>query len=399
MLDQKSSQKKKKILILAGGTGGHIVPGLALFQEFYKQNEEVFFLTLYKNKNYPDFHSLELKKILSKRIFFYLSPPLPTSPTQIFDSKNNLSFFKKIKKLASYFSFLFLFTLSCIQALYIIKRNKITNIVGMGGYPTLPALILGLILRKKIALCEQNTVAGKVTRIFARFANQIFINFPLSRPILNEKESEIKVHALGNPLRENICKSLGTEVGLKQKDSQKKYCILILGGSQGAHQINAAIQEMIALPFPLVDTNIEWVWQCGAKDFEKIKKEFPKSKYPQLTLLDYITNIETYYKKADIIVCRCGAGVLSEALCFGVPLLLVPYPFAADNHQKINAEYLVKNNAGILLSETKGSLRDELHKNLENLLTDSEFRKRMGEAALHLSKKDAASKIAEKILN
>ena len=366
--------KIKNVIIVAGGTGGHIVPGIALAQEFVKNNINTSFLTLYKNNDYPDYKLL--KQI---PIFFY-----------------NIREFPKISKPFSIIKFPFFLFLSIIRVFIIFKKNKITDIVGMGGGPTFPALLVALLTKKNIFLCEQNAVAGKVNRLFYKKAKKIFINFPVVNFDKNFNLTK-KILQLGNPIRQSIINESQNITGKNLIKNINSINILVLGGSQGAKQINEIISKIIKSFKDKLKTELFWNWQCGILNYEELNKAFNSKNYPNINLVAYEPNIEKLYNKTNIMICRSGAGGVSEALCFGIPLLLIPYPFAADNHQELNANYLVKNNAAFVFPQ-KDTDKSKLEKTLIDLIEDNEKRMKMGEAALKLSKPNAAENIVREIL-
>ena len=370
---KKQTTKIKNVIIVAGGTGGHIVPGIALAQEFVKNNINIIFLTLYKNKDYPDFKLL--KQI---PFFFYNAPEFP-----------------KISKPISIIKFPFKLFFSIIRVFIIIKKNNITDIVGMGGGPTFPALLVASLTTKNIYLCEQNAVAGKVSRIFYKKAKKIFINFPVVNFNKNFNLTN-KIFQVGNPIRQSIINESHKITG-KKLIKKNSFNILVLGGSQGAKQINEIISKIIFSFKDKINTKLMWNWQCGKLNYEELNKTFNSKNFPNINLLAYEPNIEKLFINTDIMICRSGAGGVSEALCFGIPLLLIPYPFAADNHQELNANYLVKNNAAYVFPQ-KDTDESKLEKTLINLIEDNEKRIKMGEATLKLSKPNAAENIVKEIL-
>ena len=175
---------------------------------------------------------------------------------------------------------------------------------------------------------------------------------------------------------------------------------LVLGGSQGATQLN----EMFARLLKQMDAkspyaHFKWTIQCGQANLKSGELwELSQSQdYPQLELLGYTSKIEEYYRKADLLVCRSGAGVLAEALCFALPMILLPYPYSTDDHQKANAKNLSEAGAAILLDQ-KDSDITELHRHLERLVQTPQALVNMQKATHLLARPNAAIEIARDII-
>lgn len=310
--------KKINILIVAGGTGGHISPGIALYEELIQANP-TFFLTLYRNKDYDEFKKKNIKP------FFYDAPRI---------SKN----------IIDNLLFIFKMIISIIKVLYLIQKYDIQTIIGMGGYPTVPALICGIILRKKIYLCEQNVIPGNVTKYFSYFAKNIFLNFPID----SIKYSYLSKKSIitGNPIRKEIYQ-ISEKIILKNSIKT----IFITGGSQGAKQINEMIWNLWN-DYPEFSQKFHWIIQTGKIHYKEFSERIKNLKfYDQIECFDFTTEIYTYFKKADLLICRAGAGNISEGILFLLPMILIPYPYAKDNHQWKNAEYIENQKAGIMIHQ------------------------------------------------
>ena len=379
-----AAAKKKsavKVLIAAGGTGGHIVPGIALAQEFQRQGQSVSFLSLKKNQNYADLKGL----LKAMPLYFYDAPPLPQR--------------KFPPRLFSFLAFFVRFFKALCRAYLILKKYKIDLVVGMGGYPMIPALTAALILRKPYALCEQNALAGLGTRLFAKKAQALFLNFPLKHAIKKIELAKIpKIYCKGNPLRTqmlSLCEKQLKAKRLPKKtektDKTGKLHVLVLGGSQGALQINRILAQLV----PSLGGGFQWTIQCGVSHLREMAESLPAHAYPHLRLIGYSSAAELgkFYMGADLLVCRAGAGVLSEALCFGLPLVLIPYPYAADAHQEANADHLSQAGAALVCKQ-KDIKPERLLQILKKLKEDPQKREAMGQAALALARPQAAKDIA-----
>ncbi len=376
MLSRNRTEAKTTILIVAGGTGGHISPGLALAGELHARSHPVAFLSLERNATYPDFASLPFP------LFFYAAPRLSRSPGALL---------------------LFPFRLgrALLRAVSVIRRERVGAVVGMGGYPTLPALLAARILGVPLHLCEQNVIPGRVTHLFARAARNIFLSLPV-RSDAKELRGP-KTILTGNPLRREILEHLRRSEEERRARTKrsgggnaKELRILVMGGSQGALQINrivaGALRERAELR-----KNHRWTIQCGESHLEEMRTLLPAEEYPNVNLVGYRQNIFELYSEADLLICRAGAGAITEAACYGLPLILIPYPYAADNHQKENADYFVRNGAALLL-EQRDSDPVPLLSLLDGLLSHPDRLATLRENSLRLSRPGATQTIGETIL-
>lgn len=397
-------------MIIAGGTGGHIVPGLGLALELDRRaSGRTHFLSLEKNRGYADFREQSFP------IHFYDAPPIAKRPKALLGFP--LRFLKAL-----------------LAARKLMRAEQIELVVGMGGYSIFPGMVAARLLGLPYYLCEQNAVPGRATRLFAGRATRIFLNFPVAAAHRQSFAAERLVSA-GNPLRPALhdlaakarkrlaqriskqaagksAKKSSKQAGkaARQKQAarktgarQPKLKVLVLGGSQGAAQINAmvlaAVQQMQASGKASASGIVgRWIVQCGEKNLPDMQSALGELnaqgvKTSSVELLGYHPRIADFYAQADVIVARAGAGVLAEALAFGLPMILVPYPFAADNHQLANAEYLAEAGAAACI-RTRGTEPDELVEILTRWHRDGELATRAARAA-ELAMPDAAQTIAD----
>lgn len=310
---------KRNVLIAAGGTGGHISPGVALAEELFENKEkynigEIYIHSLERNKDNPDLNESVVPVIwhntpqINIKILFYLFP--------------------------------FLFQI--LKTFRILFSKKIHAVIAMGGYSCIPSLLYALVFRKEIFLCEQNRVMGKITRLFLKRSKRVAFSFP---PLDIEKYKTVDFQVLGNPLRKKILPDLDyLKVKASQLKQKQKFNVLVLGGSQGARQINNMVIGAVA-SFG-VSKKFHFRILTGKNLFEEAKKKSSE----EIDLISYSQDMKTHYQWADLVIARAGAGVIYECLAFALPMILIPYPFAADNHQFENAKYLEEKGAAILLN-------------------------------------------------
>lgn len=348
-----------KILIVAGGTGGHISPGIALYEELSSEFP-VYILSLIKNRDYPDFRKNTYP------VFFYDAPPL---------SKNLIRFFYK-------------FMTSLLFSFRLIRKYRFRIIISTGGYPAVPALLAAILLRKKIYLCEPNAYPGTVTRWFYRFSEKIFLAFPLPEKF---RYLQNKAVITGNPVRKELFQKARTK-----KERKKVKTILLTGGSQGARQLNYMVIHLWK-KYPGFCSKFDWIVQTGIpheKDFGSSIEEIGFRK--RITFFGFTTEIADYFLKADILITRAGAGIISEGLLFQIPMILIPYPYAKDNHQLYNARSVEERNLGIVVN-TASTDPEMLFQALQKMLKSyEEYRKAFAEHGYH---RNPASIIKEFLKN
>lgn len=358
----------RRALIVAGGTGGHITPGLALALEL-QRSLPVDFLSLEKNRAYADFQSAPV------RFFFYNAPNLSLRPPGVL--------LLPWRMLRAY-----------LFARRLMQREGYAFVVGCGGYSMAPALLAARSLGLPYYLLEQNVRPGRATRLFARNARAIFANFPLPDGALGAQAAPVVV--AGNPLRPAIRSTLGADGARADFAAGGPATVLVLGGSQGAQQINEMCLQALAAAPEL--RRHRWLIQCGEKNIRAMQARLGATADGSIQLYGYVTGVDAMYRAADALICRAGAGVLAEALAFGLPIIAIPYPFAADNHQLENAAYLEAAGAAVCIRR-RDSDPAELLAALEGLLADANARRRLSENARALAKPDAAADIAAEILS
>ena len=311
------------IAFTCSGTGGHIYPALAMAQ--YLDEPEMLFI------------------IEKDRIAAEIIPKYHYNCCYFkFSKKNIVSFIKAI-----------------IGTRKIMKEKKVTRLMSTGGYATVPVVLAAFTLRIRIVLHEQNTVPGRANRFLSFFAKKICISFNYSRRYFKNHPN---VALTGNPIR---TKYPSDERCMKIVNSQwaKGKRLLVFGGSQGAHAINEFIQKNHSF-FKQESVNVLHI--TGATFFQSVYKQKEpvivtndQKEVIQVTI-DYIENMKAVYEWCDIVISRAGATSIAELSYYNKPALLIPFPYATDNHQEINAQELVANNQAIMSKQANLS-RDTLY--------------------------------------
>ncbi len=327
----------KNIIIAAGGTGGHVIPALTVAKKLREQGCKILWVgttngieaNLVPQENF----ALEYIKITGVRGKNFLTKVL--APFRILSA---------IK-----------------QSLKIIYKNKADAVLVFGGYVSGPVGFAAFLLRKKLIIHEQNSVAGTTNKILAKFANVILSSYP---KVFDRYSSKCIIS--GNPIRSFLLNV--TEPGTRLINRTDPVRILILGGSRGAAFLNSKIPELLAKISQKI--NISVMHQCGANNFENTKLAYENSSF-EVNLFEYIDNMQEVYEWADFAICRSGALTTAELTAVGLGALLVPFPYAIDDHQAKNAEYLVTANAAIMMRQENFDL-ENISEKLINILSNRE---------------------------
>lgn len=339
----------KRILIMAGGTGGHIFPALAVADIMQENNIEVHWLGARGG--------LEEHLIPARFSISYI-------PVKAFRGKSLFARCLMPWRLLR----------ATIQALKIIRRLRPNVILGMGGYVTVPGGIAAWISRTPLIIHEQNSVAGLSNRLLAKLAKTVLQAFP------NAFQGSLEAQTTGNPVRHELMTIPDPEVRFTSRQGPLR--ILILGGSQGARAVN---QNVLAALLDYPHKNEITVWhQTGQLDYEQVKQQYTSIPIT-VKLSPFIDNMVEAYQWADIVVCRAGALTVSEIATVGVSAIFIPYPFAVDNHQLHNSRYLEQAGAAIVIVQkdlTKERLIDlfrQFSSNRTRLLTMAQCARKLAQ--------------------
>ena len=349
---------KKRVMIFAAGTGGHIYPGISIAKELIKKNIGILWIG---TQNGMENNILLENKISIKHVNF--------SGVR---GKGIFTLLKLPYKLI----------VSIIQAFIIIKKYNPDLVLSMGGYISFPCCIASFILRKKIFIHEQNIIFGLANKIIQYFSKKVLLGMPI-------KCENKKYKYIGNPTRyENI--------NIKKNFEQNKNInLLVLGGSLGAKIFNEVIPQSIYSLRKILDCELNVIHQAGKT------RIIAESQYKNIDIKsevkEYIHSMKEVYDWCDIIICRGGAITISEIMVFGIPAIIVPYPYASDNHQMKNSRYLESKEAAIVIDQMSFT-EDNLTKILKSLIENTKIRKSLSENILKLKKKDITKNICDQII-
>ncbi len=358
-----------RFIISGGGTGGHLYPAIAVAEELIQRG-----LTGKKAKE--DILFVGTEHGIEKNIVPREGYPIEYLHVTGFVGK---SFLQKLRSL-------FQFALSFKSAFRILNRFRPKAVIGSGGYASLTVVICASLKGIPTIALEQNSVPGLSNRILSRFVDALCVTYEDSMSFFPAE----KTFHTGNPIRTRILKTDIEEALKTFPVDRTKKTILVFGGSSGAISINSAIID--ALPYMLdLKLYIQFIHQTGEKDFDRIKEHYKKAGFNAL-VYKFVHTIGEAYTVSDLLICRAGATTLSEITAAGKAAILIPYPYAAANHQEKNALRLEAINAAKVIKE-KNLSGEVLASTIRKILIDSEEYKNMEKASYSLGKPEATEKV------
>lgn len=312
-----------KVVMAGGGTGGHLFPGIAIAREFMARNSATRIIFVSTGNR------LE-KAVLSKAGF-----DLRSIQVAGIKGRGIWNQIKSVLKIPG----------ATLAAVGLLKKFSPDLTVGLGSYSAGPVVIGAWLMRIPIAIHEQNILPGITNRILARFADRIYISFENTKSRLNPQ----KAHWTGNPVRQELLESVGRpKDGTAQANRQSRFTVLIIGGSQGAHRINMAMIE--ALEHLQNAERLHFVHQTGEADEAAVSNAYRENKV-SAEAQSFFDDMAAQYRQADLIICRAGATTVAEITALGKAAIFIPFPYAADNHQMLNAADLAKDGAAEIIVE------------------------------------------------
>jgi len=322
----------KCALIMAGGTGGHIFPGLAVAEALRERGWRVHWLG---GKGSPDHPSMESQLVPPRGFSF-----------------ETIDFSGVRGKGLATLAFLPLRLLKAFwQSIAVVRRVQPDVVVGLGGYIAFPAGMMSVLLGKPLVLHEQNSVAGLVNKVLAGVADRVFTAFP---DVLKNAKW------IGNPLRPAFTQQADPTVRFAGRSGPLR--LLVVGGSLGAQALNRIVPQALAL-IP-EEQRPSVVHQSGARQIEELRENY-RAAGVQAELTPFINDTASAFAEADLVVCRAGASTVTEIAAVGAAALFVPFPAAVDDHQTSNAAFLVDQGGGWLVQQqelTPGFLAQMLQK-------------------------------------
>ncbi|MCE9632837.1 MAG: undecaprenyldiphospho-muramoylpentapeptide beta-N-acetylglucosaminyltransferase [Methylophilales bacterium] len=303
------------LMVMAGGTGGHVFPAIAVADWLKTKGWNIAWLVteggmenqLITGKGYAS-SMIKMKGVRGKGIF---------------------------RKLAAPFQVLF----ACQQSLQALRHHKPDVVLGMGGYAALPGGLMAWILRKPLVIHEQNSVAGLTNRVLSIFAKRVLAAFPSA---FGDKATLV-----GNPVRADIAALPEPKQRFNNRDGALR--VLVIGGSLGAQILNETVPQ--ALSQLAVELRPQVIHQAGAKHIKQLQTHYQNANV-SADARAFIDDMAVMYAWCDVVICRAGALTVAELAAAGVASILVPFPHAVDDHQTGNAKYLADNGAALLLPQS-----------------------------------------------
>lgn len=367
------SDMGKKILITVGGTGGHVYPSMALAKQLKQEM--------------PSAQVLFVGGGLCENRYFERS----SFPHQDIDY-GSLSFKKPITSLKSLWKIL----KGILQSRRIIQEYQPDIVVGFGSHHTLPTLLAAKLCAVPIVLHEANRIPGRVNRIFSRYALLTGVHFPDTVHLLRGRAMEISI-----PLRQ------GYQLGKMSPEQARVYfqlnpdrlTLLIFGGSQGAQAINHLIAEAIPKLSPSLRKRLQLLHFTGdAQVAQQLQDSYLKQGI-RATVRAFESRMDIAWQAASMMISRAGAGTLAEQLEFEVPGILIPYPYAMDNHQEANADFMVDIVKGAVKYPEKKLDADQLAQTIEELLANDADELKEMQQAMQYYKRNARARTLLSVVN
>lgn len=344
--------ERRPMLIMAGGTGGHVFPALAVAEQLQAAGWPV--------------HWLGTRVGLEARVVPPTGIPVHWINVKGLRGKGLL------RKLGAPVMLMW----ALIQAGVVLIKVRPAAVLGMGGFTTGPGGLMAWLLRRPLVIHEQNSIAGLTNRMLA----------PLAKPVLEAFPGSLKNAVLtGNPVRHSIANSPFPESALDERSPR----LLVVGGSLGAAALNEQVPAALAAMKP--EQRPEVWHQTGLKLIDTARKAYSDAGV-EVRLDAFIDDMATAYQWADLVLCRAGALTVAELAATGVASILVPYPYAVDDHQTTNADYLVSAGAALLLPQTELNAQRLLE--LLQLLWQPQQLKQMAQRARDRAMPDAAQQVA-----
>lgn len=361
------ANKRKLIILTAGGTGGHIYPAEALARRLKERGYELIFITDKRGLN--NYHGTlsQIKNI-----------PVLSGPLM---GKSKLTRLTSLIKLA----------LGLIQSTFILLKYHPLCIVGFGGYASFPCCVAAILLKKKLVLHEQNSVMSRTNRFLAKYATLIATSFSQTKYL---NKSLPNIHC-GMPVRESISQLFNqTYTPPKAKES---FHILILGGSQGAKVFSQTVPAAIKLLSPEEQKKLNITQQCRQDDIENLHKEYQNIPC-QITISSFFNNMPEIYAKTHLVISRSGASSVTEIAAAGIPAIFVPLPTAADDHQNTNAKPYHECNGAELIPQNDFSPQ-KLADVIKDILSHPQKLKTYSDNMKKIAIIDADTKLADAVEN
>jgi UDP-N-acetylglucosamine--N-acetylmuramyl-(pentapeptide) pyrophosphoryl-undecaprenol N-acetylglucosamine transferase len=346
-----------RVIFAGGGTGGHLFPGLAVAREFQRRDPMTEILFVGTSQG------IEARAVPAEGFVLKILPVRGL----------------KGRGVRGLLDAIYGVPASVLRSLAVIRDFRPDCIIGLGGYASGPLLLAGRLKRVRCAVMEQNLRPGFTNRMLARFVDRVFTSYSGTADYL----PGARVLETGNPVRWQK---------LPQFNSAGKFTLLIFGGSLGAHRLNLAAIEAMGLLTDLAP-GMRVIHQTGQADYARVKAAYGALPF-EAEVEPFIHKMDEAYARADLVLCRAGATTVAELTAFGKAAILVPFPFAIDDHQRWNAQALDERGAAemILEQELSGTV---LAARIRTYYSNRPLIESMAGAARSMGRPQAAARIVE----
>ena len=343
-------------LFAGGATGGHLFPGIAVAETLSGVADRIGFVGTGTD--------LERGEAASRGYDFFCVPAISTTDLRR----------RPLRSLVGAWT-------SFRQALQVVRQFEPTAVIGLGGFASVPTVLAAKRLGVPVTLLEQNVIPGRATRWLSRRAERVCLAYEETRAALPLSGG---CRWTGNPVRNS------GPIGTRETD---KPLLLVLGGSQGSRSLNAAVPSALSM---IEATGSPWdvVHQCGTGDVDEVQSAYRTAGW-NARVEPFLKNPQQWLARAELVVARAGATTLAEIACEGVAVVLVPYPYATDDHQRANADWYVNRGAAKMVEETGGisKLKTGLADEVGRLLRSEASRRTLAGAIKQLGRPEATSAV------
>ena len=350
---------KFRLVVAGGGTGGHLYPGIAVAREAQRDGGEALFIGTEQG--------------IEARVIPREGLALATIRAGKY---MGVGMTDKIKTLGTIPAGVF-------SSMRILKEFRPDAVMGVGGYASFPAVCAAKLLGLPVAIQEQNAYPGLTNRMLGRFAGRVFLGFAGAARFFPEGRSVFT----GNPVRAELLAADRTSSLAKFGLKDGMTTVLVFGGSGGAHTVNRSVSESLPL-LAGIKGKAQFIHQTGEKDLKMVEAAYASSGFNSITM-PFIYEMAEAYACADLVVCRSGALTLAEITALGKPAVLVPYPFAANNHQELNARELEKAGAARVVRDNEAT-SERMAEEIAGLVNDAALLADMSSKARALGRPSAA---------
>jgi UDP-N-acetylglucosamine--N-acetylmuramyl-(pentapeptide) pyrophosphoryl-undecaprenol N-acetylglucosamine transferase len=366
----ETGRRTMRLVFAGGGTGGHLYPGIAIAEEIRRRCPEASIVFIGNGK------TLEAR-IVPERGFRFL--PISVAGFRRAVSPDALVSIVRL-------------IVALVQSFLLIRKEKPDVVIGTGGYVCGPPLFMASALGIPTLIQEQNSYPGLTTRLLAGRVTEVHLSFERTKRFLKRSS---RVMVTGNPTREAIGTVARAPAAARMGVRPDRFTLLVVGGSRGARSINDAIAA--ALP-ALAELKVQLLWITGKDDVERARAAAGavRERDVPVRIAPYVEEMEFAYGTADLVVCRAGATTIAELARAGLPSVLVPYPFAAADHQTENARAMVDGGASVMVPDAQ--LAEQLVPALRELLEDRDRLRAMGLHARALAAPRATEVLAESVI-